>query len=56
MKDEVTDILYICSAVWPFPLVHRNQEYDSESKLRKVFTVPLHTLDLVPTHSVGICA
>ena len=34
MKDEVTDVLYICSAIWPFEL----SKNDTVSlRLRKVF-------------------
>ena len=40
MKDEVIDVLHICSAIWPFLLDSKKECY-SELKLRKVFTILL---------------
>jgi len=44
MKDEVTYVLYICSAIRPFRLVKKKKNHSASSSRAKVLTVPLHTL------------
>ena len=44
MKDEVTYVLYICSAIWLFRLVKKKMNHRASSSRAKVFTISLHTL------------
>ena len=54
MKDEVIDVLCICSAIQPIFLVDHKQESYGKSELRKAFAVPLpHIRDYSSTTPTG---